>query len=216
MTLLSITAKTANSPSEIKTQALVVLTPERKTLSPYLKVLDTLLGGTVSRSIKQGDFSGSEGSHMWLPGAGGIQRVLLIGCGDPAKQTTALAKKVGESIARTLVSSPAADALIVMEGLTTKLSMPAILMEQMSLQLTLAHYQYGQTLKQTPQAPTNAKAGRNSGGNALYCRQCATRYSGGRCHRTGREPDTRVGESAGQYLYPQIPGQRGKTPRTIG
>ena len=157
MTLLSITAKTANSPSEIKTQALVVLTPERKTLSPYLKVLDTLLGGTVSRSIKQGDFSGSEGSHMWLPGTGGIQRVLLIGCGDPAKQTTALAKKVGESIARTLVSSPAADALIVMEGLTTKLSMPAILMEQMSLQLTLAHYQYGQTLNKRRKPPRTLK-----------------------------------------------------------
>ena len=157
MALLSITAKTADSLNEIKTQAMVVLMPERKTLSPYLKGLDTLLGGTVSRSIKQGDFSGSGGSHMWLPGAGGIQRVLLMGCGDPAKQTVALAKKVGESIARTVVSSPATDALIVMEGLTTKLSMPAILMEQISLQLTLAHYQYRQTLNKRRKPPRTLK-----------------------------------------------------------
>ena len=157
MALLSITAKTADSPSEIKTQALVVLMPERKTLASSVKALDTLLGGTVSRSIRQGDFSGSGGSHLWLPGAAGIERVLLVGCGEPAKQTIALASKVGETIARTVVSSPATDALIVMEGLTAKLSMPTTLIEQLSLQLTLAHYQYSHTLNKRRKPPRPLK-----------------------------------------------------------
>ena len=93
MANLTITAKTATPPENSKTQALVALLPERKTLAASLKPLDKLLGGTVSRSLKNGDFSGSLGTHIWLPGAGKAERVLLVGCGDPGKQTASAAKR---------------------------------------------------------------------------------------------------------------------------
>ena len=77
MATLSITARTAGSAELIKTQALAVLMPERKTLSPLLKALDKRLGGTVARSLHNGDFTGATGSHIWLPGADGVERRAL-------------------------------------------------------------------------------------------------------------------------------------------
>ena len=56
MATLSITARTANTIGQIKTQALVALVPDKKTLSPPLKALDKLLGGTVANAIRNGDF----------------------------------------------------------------------------------------------------------------------------------------------------------------
>ena len=157
MANLTISAKTAAPPENIKTQALVALLPERKTLAPSLKPLDTLLRGTVSQSLKNGDFAGSIGTHIWLPGAGKIDRVLLVGCGDPGKQTTSSIKKMSETLSRALINSPAADAHIVMDGLTQKLKAPQTLLEQISLQLTLAHYQYSHTLNKRKKPPRSLK-----------------------------------------------------------
>ena len=146
MATLSVTARTAGSAELIKTQALAILMPERKTLSPALKALDKQLGGTMARSLQNGDFTGSAGGQLWLPGAGSVERVLLVGCGDPGKLDAAQTKKVSEALSRALVASPAKDAQILMECLTQKLKDPLALMEQMSLSLSMAHYQYGQTL----------------------------------------------------------------------
>ena len=94
MATLSVTARTAGSAELIKTQALAILMPERKTLSPALKALDKQLGGTMARSLQNGDFTGSAGGQLWLPGAGSVERVLLVGCGDPGKLDAAQTKKV--------------------------------------------------------------------------------------------------------------------------
>jgi hypothetical protein len=47
MSVLNITAKVAAPLDQIKTQALVVLMPERKSLATRLKELDKYLGGTL-------------------------------------------------------------------------------------------------------------------------------------------------------------------------
>ena len=148
MATLSITARTANAVGQIKSQALVALVPDKKTLSPPLKALDKLLGGTVTNAMRNGDFSSSLGSHHWLPGNAGIQRVLLIGCGDIGGQTVGSAKKMSETLARSLMSSQAKDALVWTDGLTGKVRDASMLLEQIALQLTLAHYQYEHTLNQ--------------------------------------------------------------------
>ena len=56
--------------------------------------------------------------------------------------------KISEVAAKALVASPAVDAIITLHGLAAKLSAPSTLIEQLSLQLSLAHYQYSQTLNQ--------------------------------------------------------------------
>ena len=93
MTSLSITARTASKIEQTKTQALVALVPQRKTLTPLLKALDKWLGGTITSAMNNGDFSPSPGNHHWLPGSAGIQRVLLVGCGDLGEPNGQLGKK---------------------------------------------------------------------------------------------------------------------------
>ena len=51
MSVLNITAKAAPPLSQMKTQALVVLMPERKSLGAAMKALDKFLGGTVSVGV---------------------------------------------------------------------------------------------------------------------------------------------------------------------
>ena len=84
---------------------------------------------------------------MWLPGAGSVDRVFAGWLRRPGKLNAAQSKKVSEALSRALVASSAKDAQILMECLTQKLKTLLALMEQMSLvSLSLAHYQYGQTL----------------------------------------------------------------------
>ena len=92
MATLSITARTAGSAELIKTQALAVLMPERKTLAPALKALDKRLGGTVTRSLQNGDFTGSAGSQLWLPGAGSVDRVCWLAAATRQAQRRAIEK----------------------------------------------------------------------------------------------------------------------------
>ena len=165
MTSLSITARTASKIEQTKTQALVALVPQRKTLTPLLKALDKWLGGTITSAMNNGDFSPSPGNHHWLPGSAGIQRVLLVGCGDLASQTVSSAKKIAETLARTLISSPAKDAFIWTDGLTGKVQHADVLMEQIALQLTLAHYQYEHTLNHRKKTARPLKRAALSPGN---------------------------------------------------
>ena len=157
MANLSITVRNVGAPEQAKTQALILLLPERKTLPKSLKTLDVELDGTVATTLKLGDFTGSAGSHRWLPGRGNVQRVLLIGCGDASKMSVATAKKISEGLAKTLVGSAAVDALISFSGLPPKIGSISQLIEQISLQLSLAHYQYSHTLNQRKKPPRSLK-----------------------------------------------------------
>jgi leucyl aminopeptidase len=146
MSVLNITAKAAAPLSQMKTQALVVLISERKSLGAPMKALDKFLGGAVSRNATHGDFSPTIGATCWLPGAGAVHRVLLVGCGDVNQRTVASDKKLAEALSRALLSCAAKDAIIWTEGISQKVRQPEQLLEQLALQLTLSHYQYSQTL----------------------------------------------------------------------
>ena len=73
--------------------------------------------------------------------------------------SVATAKKISEGLAKTLVGSAAEDALISFSGLPPKTGSISQLIEQISLQLSLAHYQYShfesaQKIAQVAQAVT--------------------------------------------------------------
>jgi len=153
MSVLNITAKAATSLNQLKTHALVVMVPQRKSLGARLRELDKFLGGALSRTIANGDFSPTCGATIWLSGAGQLQRVLLVGCGDLSTRTPASDKKIAEGLARALMNCAAKDAVIWTEGISQKIKQPEQLLEQIGLQLTLAHYQYSQTLNHRKKPP---------------------------------------------------------------
>ena len=136
MASLSITARTISSPEQAKTQALVLLLPERKTLHQDVKALDAQLRGTISRSIKLGDFTGAA-STLWLPGSASAQRVLRWDVATHPPLPPARLK--GSVAAEALVASPAVEAIITLHarGQTRRRA----LIEQLSLQLSLASIQ---------------------------------------------------------------------------
>jgi len=148
MASLNISVRAASSPTQTTTHALVALVPDKKPLAPTLRELDKALAGTLSRALANGDLTPSAGAHCWLPGTGGIQRVLLIGAGSPEPRTVAADRKIAENLAKALIACPAQSAQISLDGITKKTPQAARLIEQISLQLTLAHYQYSHTLNQ--------------------------------------------------------------------
>ena len=89
MSVLNITAKAATTLNQLKTHALVVLVPERKSLGARLRELDKFLGGSLSRTIANRDFTPTCGATTWLSGAGQLERVLLVGCGDLSQRAPA-------------------------------------------------------------------------------------------------------------------------------
>ena len=153
MSVLNITAKAATALNQLKTQALVVLLPERKSLGTRLKELDKLLGGSISRTIANGDFSPSYGATVWLTGVGQVERVLLVGCGDLSQRAPVSDKKIAEGLSRALMTCTAKDAVLWTEGMSQKIKQPEQLLEQIALQLTLSHYQYSQTLNHRKKPP---------------------------------------------------------------
>lgn len=157
MSALSITAKTAAPLGQVKTQALVALVPEGKPLGSRMRALDKWLGGNVSRTISNGDFSPSIGTTCWLPGTDHAQRVLLVGCGDLQQRSVASDKKIAEALSRALLGSTAKDAVIWTEGLAQKVKKPERLLEQIALQLTLSIYQYNQTLNHRKKPPRSLR-----------------------------------------------------------
>jgi leucyl aminopeptidase len=146
MAHLNITARTVSSLDQIKTAALVALVPDRKTMPAPIKALDKLLNGTLSQTVRNGDFTSAIGSHCWLPGAAGIQRVLLVGAGSNDSPNVASDKKLAETLAKALLVGSATEAVVWTDGLTQKMKQPERLLEQIALQLALAHYQYNHTL----------------------------------------------------------------------
>ncbi|MDA0893172.1 MAG: hypothetical protein O3C15_12730, partial [Proteobacteria bacterium] len=157
MSVLNITAKVAAPLNQLKTQALVVLLPERKALGNRLRELDKTLAGAVSRTIANGDFSPSVGTTVWLTGSNQLERVLLVGCGDLNQRSVAADKKTAEGLARALVNCSAKEAVIWTDGLSQKMKQPEQLLEQIALQLTLAHYQYSQTLNHKKKPPRSLR-----------------------------------------------------------
>ena len=148
MSKLSITAKPANRLQSLNTQALVVLTPRRKSLPADVKELDQLLGKTISRAIKGGDFEASPGAHLWLPGTKTVQRVLLIGCGEPNKLSRGDHKKITDTVARLLTASPAKDAVIDLCSLGGVLKEAPEFLELLASSLIMGVYQYDHTLSE--------------------------------------------------------------------
>ncbi|MES3033025.1 MAG: leucyl aminopeptidase [Gemmatimonadota bacterium] len=87
---LTFSVRSADA-STLDTGVLAVLCPKGDTLPASLAVLDTALGGALSRSFARGAFTGKRDDVMHLAGAAtGPQRILLVGMGDATDRPVAL------------------------------------------------------------------------------------------------------------------------------
>ncbi len=152
MTTITFSARSIADAATARSQCAVVPVFTRRKLSAAAAQLDAATGGAIRTALALGDFSGKSGETLLLPGAGGVKRLLLVGCGDAGKFDRAAARKYVESVYTALAATQAADATLHTAELTPTDADPAWLLAHLARHLVTAAYRYTETLAE-PKAP---------------------------------------------------------------
>ncbi len=133
--------------STLAVGALAVLCPKGTTAPDSLASLDTLLGGTISRSFAKGAFAGKRDDVLHLSGGvSGPERILLVGMGDVTDRPAALKRAAQLAGRRANGLNTASLALLVPSGLD------AIGIEQVVIGTSMGAWEYRE-LKTPPTEP---------------------------------------------------------------
>ena len=157
MPKLTFTVRKVSDLATQKSAALVLPVFKEQSMNSRLKALDAALGGSIKRVVELGDFSGESGSTQWLPGAGGLQRVLLVGAGDAAEASAKQEQKFCDSVAKALGTAKAKEALIDLSALPHADEDGSKLPERLGTALARALYRYTETLTKKQDAPALRK-----------------------------------------------------------
>ncbi|HBX72771.1 MAG TPA: leucyl aminopeptidase, partial [Halieaceae bacterium] len=102
MSTLTFTARASADPSKTKTRCAIVAVFGGE-LSATATALDS--AGALSNTLKLGDFQGKPGQTHLLPGIGNAERVMLLGCGDRARFSHAVAREAFQGLSTALNAS---------------------------------------------------------------------------------------------------------------
>ena len=155
MNKLTFTARTIADIGKAKTQCAIVPV-YAGALSSAAQALDSAGGGSLSAALKLGDFKGKAGQTLVLPGFGGAERVLLLGCGEQAKFDQAAARETLQGLNSALAASSATDALLHAADLSSDTVDPGWLLELLARSLVSSGYRYSATVSK-PKDPLALK-----------------------------------------------------------
>jgi leucyl aminopeptidase len=165
MTAMTFTARNVSDAARATCQCAVLPVFTRKRLSRAAQQLDKASSSAIVAALALGDFSGKSGETLMLPGAGGARRLLLVGCGDPAKFDRAAAREFSQATYAALNATQAKDAMLHTADLELKDGDPKWLLAYLARHLTSAAYRYTETLTK-PKPPIKlARVVVNSGGS---------------------------------------------------
>ena len=163
MTSITFTARKVTDASSAATQCAVVPVFTRKRLTAVARQFDKVSAGAIKAAMALGDFSGKSGQTLMLPGAGSAKRVLLMGCGDPAKFDRAAARGFSQTLYTALNATQAKDAMLHIEELAIKDGDPQWLLAYIARDLTSAAYRYTETVSKPKPALKLARVVVNNG-----------------------------------------------------
>ena len=152
MTDITFTARKVTDASSASTGCAVLPVFTRKRLSDAAQRLDKASSGAIKAALALGDFSGKSGETLMLPGAGGARRLLLVGCGDPAKFNRAAAREYSKAVYGAINSTGARDAVLHTADLKLTDGDPQWLLACVARHLTTAAYRYTETVSK-PRPP---------------------------------------------------------------
>jgi leucyl aminopeptidase len=155
MSKLTFTARAIADIGKARTQCAIVPVYAGD-LSPAAQALDSAGGGSLSAALKLGDFKGRAGQTLLLPGFGGAERVLLLGCGEQAKFDQAAARETLQGLNSALGASSATDALLHAADLSSAAVEPGWLLELVARSLVSSSYRYSATVSK-PKDPLALK-----------------------------------------------------------
>ncbi|MFK7975614.1 MAG: leucyl aminopeptidase [Halioglobus sp.] len=156
MASISFSARVIANASAASTQCAVIPIFKNKKLGGEAAAIDKALSGGIQQVLTLGDFSGAIGQTMMLPGAGKMQRVLLIGCGDGKTLEREQAREVSTALAKRLVAAKASDAILHLGLFQLSDADTLWTLDHFARQTILASYRYTATLSK-PKAATALK-----------------------------------------------------------
>ena len=146
MSTITFTARKVSDAAGATSQCAVLPVFSRKRLSKAAQQLDKASSGAIKAALALGDFSGKSGQSMLLPGAGGARRLLLVGCGDPAKFDRAAAREYCQLVYTALNATQARDAIVHVADLQMKDGEPQWLLGYLARSLITRAYRYTETV----------------------------------------------------------------------
>ncbi|HAN69076.1 MAG TPA: leucyl aminopeptidase [Halieaceae bacterium] len=153
MSTLTFTARASADPSKTKTRCAIVAVFGGE-LSATATALDS--AGALSNTLKLGDFQGKPGQTHLLPGIGNAERVMLLGCGDRARFSHAVAREAFQGLSTALNASNVTEALLHTADLLSDAVDGAWLLELVARTLTVSSYRYTRTVSK-PKEPLALK-----------------------------------------------------------
>ena len=143
----------------LATDCLVLAVPENpKRLQGVLAAIDQANNKVIRHLLDSGDFCGKAGQHttLYLPKPSKVARVLLVGCGKPAKEADQAAlSQWAHTTGQCLQRLKARDALICLDGL--KADDDAAMAQRLAQAIVNTQYHYSETLSNKPPKPTLRK-----------------------------------------------------------
>lgn len=137
----------------------------RKTLSRAARNLDKANGGLISNALKNGEMAGDIGEILMLHihGDKPVRRILLVGCGKPAKLDANAGRKIVAAMLRGIKGCKTRDASVHLEELhSDKLDLPE-LCELLGRSAAMATYTYRETVSKPKRALAVARISVNCG-----------------------------------------------------
>ena len=175
----------------------------RKKLSAAARQLDKANGGLISAALRSGDLKGNIGETLLLHTGKekGAKRILLLGCGNPAKLDAAAGRKLTAAIIKGLRASKSKDACLHLGELDSPGLPLAQLLENLATGASRASYSYRETVSK-PKPGLSVNKILVSCGNSLSTRQANAVLKRGRETGTGINIARELGNLPGNICTP--------------
>jgi len=179
MTSITFTARSVTDPAAARSQCAILPMFHGEKLAGAALQLDRASSGAVKTALELGDFSARAGEVLFLPGAGGAKRILLLGCGNPKKFDRKAARKFCKTLYHALEHKQATEAMLHLAGLKLKDKDARWLLSYLARYLITAAYRYTHTVSKPRHAVKLARLAVNTRG-ALGARIATTALREGR------------------------------------
>ncbi|MCB1676871.1 MAG: leucyl aminopeptidase, partial [Halioglobus sp.] len=209
MSTIKFTARKISDAATAVSQCAVLPVFTRKRLSEAARQLDKTSSGAIGDALALGDISGKSGELLFLPGAGGAKRLLLVGCGDPAKFDRATARKFCRTLYTALNRTKAKDAVIHVADLQVTDADHAWLLDYLARELTGGAYRYTATVSKPKSALAVKRVVIDTGG-ALTPRKAQAALERGYCTGLGVNEARNLANLPGNLCTPDYLAQQAR------
>ena len=202
MSEITFTARKSADPSRAKSACAIVPVFGQQ-LGDTAAALDAQAGGALRQALSLGDFKGSAGQVLFLPGTGKLERVLLLGLGEREKLDRGAVREAVQGLCAAIARVNAKDALLFAEDLQGDAIEPAWVLELLARHLVMSSYRYTATVSK-PKSPLTLKKIEVQTGRTLASDKAQACLNRGAAVGRGANLTRRLGDLPGNLCTPSV------------